>query len=64
MKSSNKDFEEQFENWKELIESNKIIKYISYGVIALASIWVLGKVSKILADSTRNFKELHHAIKQ
>ena len=64
MKSRNKDIEEQFENWKELIESNKIIKYISYGAIALAGIWLLGKASKILADSTRNFKELHHAIKQ
>jgi|GEM_PF-3809155 len=64
MKYNYDDFEEQFDNWKELIESNKIIKYISYGAIALAGIWILGKASKVLADSTRNFKELRNAIKQ
>ena len=64
MKTSNNNIEEQLENWKELIEANDIIKYISYGAIALAGIWLLGKASKILADSTRNFKELHNAIKQ
>ena len=63
MKTTSRDIKEQLENWKEIIEANCKIKYITYGAIALAGIWILGKGSKILADSTRNFKELHNAIK-
>ena len=63
MKTKN-DVEKELNKWKHLIETNDLFKYIAYGAMAIGGIWVLGKTAKILADSTRNFKELHNAIKQ
>ena len=41
-----------------------IIRYMLYGRGIIVGLWILGKASLLLADSIKNFKNLHNAIKQ
>ena len=62
MNNDKENFEDRLEFWKETMEEHNWLKYLFYGVVAIGGIWVVGKASKVLADATRNFKELHKAV--
>lgn len=52
-----------YDSIKESVNDNKYLKvglYIAGGIIC---IWILGKVSLLLADATSNFKRLHSEFK-
>ena len=62
MTNNKNQIETQLDKWFELIEVNKILKYVSYAAITIGSIWVLGKASKLLACATRDFRDFKNAI--
>jgi len=47
----------------EFMKENKTVRYAAYGIGGILSIWILGKVSRLLSDAIIGFKQLHQAIK-
>jgi hypothetical protein len=52
-----------YDSIKESINDNMYLKVGIYIVGGIASIWILGKISLLLADATNNFKKLLSEIK-
>ena len=51
-----------FQEFKQVVESNKALKTAVYIGIAVATLYLLGKAFKGLASTVRGFNELKSAI--
>ena len=58
----NKKLKINFQEFKQVVESNKALKTAIYIGIAVASLYLLGKAFKGLASTVRGFNELKSAI--
>jgi hypothetical protein len=58
----NEKVKNNFQEFKQIVESNKVLKTAVYIGIGVLSLYLLGKVFKGLASTVQGFNELKSAI--